>query len=239
MQLNNLIQGRFIKRYKRFFVDVLLASGEVVTAHSNNTGSMRSLLEEGNVVWLEHVNNPKRKLQYTLHLIQLASGAVVSVNTLFPNKLVFEAIQSGQLNSFYPYDALKREVVYGSENSRIDIFLEQGRKKTFIEIKNVTLMEEALPQVAQFPDAATTRGQKHLRELIAERQKGNRAVMFYLIGRTDCTAFKTADHIDPAYATLVQEAVTQGVEVMPVGIHVEFMESVATLSLTSTVDFIP
>lgn len=239
MKLNPLIPGYLVKRYKRFFVDVRLESGEIVTAHSNNTGSMRSLLDTDNRVWIEHVDDPKRKLKYTLHLIQLPTGALVSVNTQFPNRLVYEAIESGQLSEFPQYDLLKREVPYGAERSRIDVYLENNGQATYVEVKNVTLVEDTEPGVAQFPDATTTRGQKHLRELIIEVEKGNRSVMFYLISRADCTHFKAAEHIDPAYATLLEEAVQKGVEVLAYGLQFHNLAKAPEIQLGPKIEMVP
>ncbi len=208
------MSGTFLKRYKRFFVDVQLPDGTLVTAHTNNTGSMKSLLHPGNTVWLEHHDDPKRKLKYTLHLIQVADATLVCVNTQFPNHLVFEAIQNKKIPEFQKYDLLKKEVKYGEQRSRIDIYLEQDHIPVFIEIKNVTLVEENFPKVAQFPDASTERGRKHLQELALEAEKGNRAVMLYLVNRMDCDSFRLADHIDLPYVQAYEDAVKRGLEVL-------------------------
>ena len=133
MKLLNLIQGRFLKRYKRFFVDVELLNGKVVTAHCNNTGSMKSLLHVGCPVWVQSHDDPKRKLKYSLHLMQMPTGAHVCVNTLIPNQIVFEAIENDKLSAFRRADSLKKEVTFGQENSRVDLYLEQAGKPTFIE----------------------------------------------------------------------------------------------------------
>lgn len=233
MLLNNLIPGTFIKRYKRFFVDVKLQSGEIVTAHTNNTGSMASLLNPNCLVWLENSENPKRKLKYTLHLMQVPSGGYACVNTIIPNKLIYEAIEKRQIPAFENHQLLKREVPYGNKNSRIDIYLEQEKQPTFIEIKNVTLVEEALPTIAQFPDAPTERGRKHLNELAYEAQNGHRAVMFYLVNRTDCNGFKIAEHIDPEYARIFNDIIIKGVEIMVYQTTIEISGNAATLTIDS------
>lgn len=238
MKLTHLIQGRFVRRYKRFFVDVELAQGEVVTAHSNNTGTMASLLEPGNLVWLEPNDNPKRKLKYTLHFIQVPSGAWVCVNTQLPNQLVFEAIQNRQIPAFADFLLLKKEVKFGKENSRVDIYLENKEGATFIEIKNVTLVEETHPHVAQFPDAVTTRGSKHLKELCHETQNGHRAVMFYVINRNDCHTFQIAEHIDPVYATTLRQALDAGVEVHAYQTCITFQNQEALIELGSPLKFL-
>ncbi|NCC70996.1 DNA/RNA nuclease SfsA [bacterium] len=145
-----------------------LEDKSIVLAHIPNTGSMKSLLEEGNEVFLEKNNDEKRKLKYTCHFMRLKNGAFVCVNTHIPNILVYEAIINNKISIFSNFSNIKREFKYGEENSKIDIFLERNNKKIFIEIKNVTLMEDILPNIAQFPDARSGRGEKHLRELIKE-----------------------------------------------------------------------
>ncbi len=237
MRIENLIPGIFLKRYKRFFVDVQLKDGTVVTAHTNNTGSMKSLLGPGNSVWLEHHDDPKRKLKYTLHLIEVAQHALVCVNTQLPNRLVFEAIQDQKIPEFQKYDLLKKEVKYGEQRSRIDIYLEQNQVPVFIEIKNVTLAEENLPRVAQFPDASTERGRKHLRELALEAEKGHRAVMLYLVNRTDCDSFRLADHIDLPYVQAYEEAVQQGLEVLVYQSDISIHNHGATLQIGKSLPF--
>lgn len=205
-----LIKASLIKRYKRFMVDATLPDGQVVTAHCPNTGSMMGLLEEGADVWLSPASDPKRKLKYTLEMIQ-TPDSLVGVHTGRPNKLVQAAIQSGQLAAHFPdIKTLKPEQKY-STNSRIDLLIEEeSGRKCFIEVKNVTLRED---DFALFPDAVTARGAKHLADLTAEVQKGNRAVMFYLIQREDCKSFKPAAHIDPHYNQELAKAMEAGVEV--------------------------
>lgn len=238
MRLTNLIQGRFVKRYKRFFVDVALAPGKIVTAHSNNTGTMASLLQPGNPVWLEPNDDPKRKLKYTLHLIQVPSGAYVCVNTQLPNQIIFEAIQNQKIADFQEYTLLKREVRFGRENSRVDIYLENQEGGTFIEIKNVTLVEDSLPHVAQFPDAVTERGRKHLHELSYEAKRGQRAVIFYLVNRNDCDAFKVAEHIDPIYAKTLRKVLKQGVEAQIYQTRIEIQNHEAIIELGTPLKFL-
>ena len=238
MQIDHLIPGFFIKRYKRFFIEVQLTDGTLVIAHSNNTGSMRSVLYDNAPVWLEFHDNPKRKLPYTLHLIQLSTGGYVCVNTLFPNRLVEEAIGQDKIPELCPAEMLRHEIPYGQENSRIDLYLRHLGTPTFVEVKNVTLMEPDLPQVAQFPDAITERGQKHLRELIHTKKSGNRAVMFYLISRTDCHSFQSAAHIDPHYATLLDQAVEAGVEVYAYQLSISFQPHSVRLMVTHRVPYL-
>ncbi len=207
-----LIKAKFIKRYKRFFVDAETKDGTVITSHTNNTGSMKGLLEEGRDAYFLHHNDPKRKLQYTFQMIDVGTS-LVGVNTNIPNSLVYESIVNGDVAELTGYQSAKREVKYGKEGkSRIDVMLTDPNKPDcYVEVKNTTLQQG---QHATFPDAVTTRGQKHLEELTLEAQKGNRAVMFYLAQRGDCIAFKPADDIDPAYGKLLRQAVKAGVEVL-------------------------
>jgi sugar fermentation stimulation protein A len=209
-----LIPGKLIKRYKRFMTDVELVGGEVVVAHCANSGSMLSLLEPGAPVWLSPANDPKRKLKYTWELIQIGE-ALVGVNTQNPNRLVAEAIEAGHIPELTGYATLRREVKYG-ENSRIDILLEDdGKPPCYVEVKNTTMRRDLSPgSPAEFPDAVTTRGAKHLSELSAMVRQGHRAVMFYLVQRDDAQSFTVAADIDPAYAEGLKAAMKAGVEVL-------------------------
>lgn len=206
-----LVEAKFIKRYKRFFVDAA-QGGDVLTAHCANTGSMKGLLLEGARCYLRDVNDPKRKLRYSFEMID-GGNALVGVNTSLPNSLVYDALMAKEIDSLSAYSKAKREVKYGKEGkSRIDVLLtEEGLCDCYVEVKNVTLAEEG---VAKFPDAVTSRGLKHLEELALEVKKGNRAVMFYLVQRSDCSCFKPAVDIDPAYCAKLKEVVEQGVEVL-------------------------
>lgn len=206
----DLIKGKLIKRYKRFLADVTLENGEVVTAHCANSGSMLSVKDEGATVWLSPSNNPKRKLKYTWELIEV-DGYNVGINTGHPNKLVEEAILAGQIKELTGYESLRREVKYG-QNSRIDVLLEDPDKpKCYVEVKNVTLKRG---DNADFPDAVTSRGAKHLRELGDMVEEGHRAVMFYLVQRADCKVMDIARDIDPTYDAELKTAIKRGVEVI-------------------------
>ena len=206
-----LVKATLIKRYKRFLVDATLENGELVTAHCPNTGSMKGLLNKGADIWLSPATDPRRKLRYTLEMIQ-TPDSLVGVHTGRPNKLVQQAIERGQLKEHFPdWHQLKMEQKYG-QNSRIDILLEQENgRNCFIEVKNVTLRED---DAGLFPDAVTSRGAKHLSALSAEAEKGHRAVMFYLVQRTDCHIFRPASGIDPFYTDELGKAVAAGVEVL-------------------------
>lgn len=204
-----LIEGKLLKRYKRFKADVKLRNGHVVTALCPNTGSMASCSEPGRKVYLSRHFRPERKLKYTWEMIEMPTS-LVGVNTGIPNKLVMESIIQKKFPQFSDYDLIKPEVKYGS-NSRIDILLEKNKNKYFIEIKNCTLMEN---NVCYFPDAVTLRGLKHLQELQREVHSGNRAFMFYLVQRMDVSTFEPAAHIDPAYAAELNKAYKNGVEIL-------------------------
>lgn len=205
-----LITGRLIKRYKRFLADVELDDGEICTAHCMNSGSMRGLAAPGNRVWLSHVTNPKAKLRYKWELVEV-DGALVGINTAHPNTLGAEAINAGLIPELQGYRTIRREVKYGV-NSRIDLLLEDHEGNlppAHIEIKSVTLKRG---MAAEFPDAVTARGTKHLNELADVVRNGGRAVMFYIAQRADCTHFSLAGDIDPSYAVAFRAALEAGVE---------------------------
>lgn len=210
-----LIRGTLIKRYKRFLADVTLESGDVVTAHCANPGSMMGLAEPGSTVWLSTSTNPKRKLKFSWELIEVDLGqgpTLVGINTSHPNPLVAEAISSSSIKELTGYPALRREVKYGV-NSRIDILLEkEDLSRCYVEIKNVHLMRES--GLAEFPDSVTARGAKHLGELSQMVVEGHRAVMVYLIQRADAETFSLARDIDPAYGAAFDEAMKAGVEAL-------------------------
>ena len=209
-----LIQGKLVKRYKRFMADIELENSDIVTAHCANSGSMLSLNEPGAPVWISPANNPKRKLKYTWELIQIGE-ALVGVNAQHPNLLVADAIEAGHISELLGYDTLKREVKYG-ENSRIDILLsDKDKPLCYVEVKNTTMRRDLSSGApAEFPDAVTTRGTKHLVELGNMVKEGHRAVMFYLVQRTDAAAFCVASDIDPTYAEQLAQAINIGVEVV-------------------------
>jgi sugar fermentation stimulation protein A len=207
---DKLIKGRFIKRYKRFFTDVELADGTTVVSHCPNTGSMKGLLDFDSA-YISHVDDPKRKLKYTLQFIE--KGDVrVGVNTHFTNKIAFEAVENGIIEEIKDFKELKAEVKYGSQNSRIDILVtENDDTLHYVEVKNTTLAEGT---TALFPDAVTTRGQKHLQELTEMVEQGHKASMLYVVNRNDCKDFSVAEEIDPEYATLLKKAAKAGVQVL-------------------------
>jgi len=208
-----LLTGTLIKRYKRFLADIRLDSGEVVTAHCANPGSMMGLKKAGSRVWLSANDNPKRKLKYSWELLEVDLGCgphLVGINTNHPNTIVADAIADGRIAELAGYSSLRREVKYG-KNSRIDILLQDENKPDcYVEIKNVHLMRKV--GFAEFPDSITERGKKHLNELSAYAQQGYRCVMFYLIQRTDAETFSLARDIDSDYAHTFDTAIKSGVE---------------------------
>jgi sugar fermentation stimulation protein A len=210
MKLNTpLTRGRLVERYKRFFGDVKLEDGSVVTAHCANSGSMMNVKEPGSPVWISANTNPKAKLDWRWEMIEI-DGAKVGINTMHPNRIVEEAILENRIKELRGYKECRREVKYGLENSRIDLLLEDPGL-CYVEVKNVTLKRE---NRAEFPDSVTSRGAKHLRELIEMTKDGHRAVMIYLAQRSDCDYFTVAADIDPEYAKGLKEAIEGGVEVL-------------------------
>jgi sugar fermentation stimulation protein A len=212
MQLPPLTRGRIIRRYKRFLADIELASGEVVTAHCPNTGSMQGCWEPGAPVELSYSDNPKRKLAWTLERVDMGQGWI-GVNTARPNAVVAEAIMEGRVESLAGYSSLRREVKYdvaGLHSSRIDLKLEGGdRPDGLVEVKNVTLWDGA---ALSFPDAVSERALKHLNVLHKAVEHGLRGVIVFALNRPEGEYFTPASHIDPAYASRLEEVLSQGVE---------------------------
>ena len=206
---DKLISGQLIKRYKRFFVDIKVGN-KIVTAHCPNTGSMQGLLKKNNKVWLTKSANPKRKLKYTLQIIE-NQNAKVGINTHITNKITLEALKSSIIEKFKNFDTLKQEINFGS-NTRFDFLITKGTKKSFIEVKNVTLSRKN--GVAEFPDAVTSRGLKHIQELLKANQKGYEIYLLYLIQRDDCNKFELAKDIDPKYCELLVKAVKKNLNVL-------------------------
>lgn len=205
-----LVEGKLVQRYKRFLADVKLNSGEIITAYCPNSGSMKSCKTPGWKVMLSENKNPNRKYQYTWEMIH--NGLCwIGINTHIPNQIIAEAINQNSIPELSGYDTLKREVKYG-KNSRIDIFLEQKENCCYVEIKNVTLVEE--DGNYYFPDSVTERGKKHLHELIEMKRLGHRTVMLFFVQRNDGTVFKPAAHIDPEYTHSLQTAYAKGVEIL-------------------------
>ena len=206
---NPLISGLFIKRYKRFFVDIKI-NDKIITAHCANSGSMMGLLNKNSKVWITESNNKKRKLKYTLQIIE-NNGFKVGVNTHLTNKIVNHALEKNFIKDFSAKVKIKSEQAFG-ENTRFDFYLEDGEKKAFLEVKNVTLKRES--KIAEFPDSVTARGTKHLNELINATKKGFKSYLLFVIQREDCNRFEIAKDIDPEYSKTLIKAVKHNVKIL-------------------------
>ncbi|MEM8677060.1 MAG: DNA/RNA nuclease SfsA [Cyanobacteria bacterium P01_G01_bin.67] len=236
-QYSPLIQGRLIKRYKRFLADIELDTGEVITAHCPNTGPMTGIYLPDSLVQVSKSDNPKRKLAYTWEMIQIGS-TWVGTNTAIPNRVVKLALQQKLLTELAArYKTVRTEVPYGKDNkSRIDFLLtgEDNQPVIYVEVKSVTLSNNNL---ALFPDTVTTRGQKHLRELTNLVPEA-KAVMLYFINRGDCDTFAPSDSCDPQYGELLRQAVAQGVEVLPYRFEIT-PQGISCLGLADFLDHEP
>ena len=211
-----LIPARLIKRYKRFLADVQLSDGSVVIAHCANPGSMMGLIEPDTKVWIEPNDDPRKKLKYAWRLIERDDGTMIGIDTAAANRIVKEALEQGQIP--IPFDHFQPEVKYG-DGSRVDFLLTGvDGTKTFLEVKSVTLSRQA--SVAEFPDSVTARGTKHLSALADQITQGDRAILLYLIQRTDCTSCCVAGDIDPTYAAAMADATKKGLEVLCFDTHI-------------------
>ena len=206
---NKLISGLFIKRYKRFFVDIKI-NNQVVTAHCPNTGSMQGLLKKGNKVWVTKSNNPKRKLKYTLEIIE-DQKIKVGINTHSTNKVVHHALNNNLIKELKNSIEIKPETKFG-KNTRFDFLVIKKDFKAFVEVKNVTLSRNK--KKAEFPDAVTSRGLKHINELIKASKKGYKIFILYLVQREDCSYFSIAKDIDADYAKALAKAVKNNLNVL-------------------------
>jgi sugar fermentation stimulation protein A len=208
-----LLPATFIKRYKRFFTDIRTEQGELLTVHCPNTGSMKNCQVENSPCWYSLSNNPKRKLPGTLEIVTTSFGNLAGVNTARPNHIVRRAIENGLISELCGYENIRSEVRYGEEKSRIDLLLEGGREQQcYVEVKNVTL--DCGDGHAQFPDSVTSRGTKHLRELMVMVAEGHRAVLFFCVQLTGVQSMSIAGHIDPLYGQTLSAAIDAGVEVL-------------------------
>ncbi|MFD2167676.1 DNA/RNA nuclease SfsA [Thalassotalea euphylliae] len=220
-----LKKATLIKRYKRFLADIILEDGSETTLHVANTGAMTGCAEPGDYVWYSTSNNPKRKYKFSWELTETKENEhFICVNTARANQLAEEAILAGTIAELTGYKHIQREVKYGDENSKIDVFLSDGKQpNAFVEVKSVTLLQGGH---GYFPDAVTTRGQKHLRELTTMAESGNRAILLFAVLHSGINEVSAAAHIDPKYADLLDQAITSGVEVLaykadisPEGMH--------------------
>ena len=206
---NKLIPGLLIKRYKRFFADVRV-NNQILTVHCPNTGSMHGLLDEGNKVWISKSNNLKRKLKYTLEIIEVKKTKV-GINTHSTNKIVHNALQNNLIKEFNDNVDIKPETKFGA-NTRFDFLVSSKNYQSFIEVKNVTLSRKR--NLAEFPDAETLRGLKHIRELVKASKKKFKVYILFVIQRNDCNAFSIAKDIDPNYANALSKAVKNNLKIL-------------------------
>tara|TARA_Y100000590_G_scaffold430163_1_gene543513 strand:+ start:304 stop:999 length:696 start_codon:yes stop_codon:yes gene_type:complete len=204
-----LLQGTLVKRYKRFFVDIKYKN-EIITAHCPNSGSMLGLLKKDNPVYFSKSDNIKRKLKYTLEIIEV-DKKLVGINTHRSNKIILESLEQKKIEKFVKYDNIKPETKF-SNNTRFDFLISNSKEKCFLEVKNVTLVREN--HIAEFPDAVTSRGKKHLNELIDAKKKGYQCYMLYLIQREDCKSFKIANDIDEEYKIAYDRAIKNGIKIL-------------------------
>jgi sugar fermentation stimulation protein A len=211
--------GVLLRRYKRFLADVRLADGTEITIHCPNTGSMKNCLLPGSTCWFSESDNPKRKYPHTWELASTPGGHWAGINTGRANALVETAIRSGVIRELQGYDRLLKEQRYGEEKSRIDFLLERADERCYVEVKSVTLMEE--PGQGLFPDAVSSRGARHLRELMAVAQHGHRAVLLFCVQHTGIQWVEPADAIDPLYGTTLRMAAEAGVELLAYGARIE------------------
>lgn len=215
--------GLLIKRYKRFFADIALEDGEIITAHCPNTGPMTGVCAEGSPVAVSYHSNPKRKLNYTWELIQVGT-TWVGINTSLPNKIMKQGLTQGIFPELQNFPVVRTEVAYGQEGSRVDFYLSNPAvdRSLFLEIKNTTWCKpESGQMVAIFPDTETTRGQKHLRELMGSITPNTSAAIVYFIHRNDCTLFRSGDEADPKYGALLRQAIDRGVQPLPYRFHTD------------------
>ena len=204
-----LLQGTLIKRYKRFFADIEY-KGKVITAHCPNSGSMMGLLNKGNVAWFSKSDNPKRKLKYTLEIIEV-NKTMVGINTQLTNKIVLEALNQKKIINLIKFNNIKAEEKF-SDKTRFDFLISNNKEKCFLEVKNVTLVRKN--KVAEFPDAITSRGTKHLKELSLAKKKRFGSYILYLIQREDCKSFEIAKDIDQEYKNAFDNALKSGVKIL-------------------------
>ncbi len=207
--------ARLLKRYKRFLADIRLPSGEIVTVHCPNTGAMTGCVIEGSPCWFSMSDNPKRKYARTLEIVTTDTGHLAGIHSALANQLVYEALHDGVIEPLLGFERCEREVRYGQERSRIDFLLSFQAQRCYVEVKNVTL--GLASGMGLFPDAISTRGAKHLRELMAMVEEGHRAVLLYCVQHTGIDRVSPADDIDPVYGQLLREAMAVGVEVLAYG----------------------
>lgn len=227
-----LLPATLIRRYKRFLADVELPDGEITTLHCPNTGSMKNCQEPGSRIWYSLSDNPKRKYPGTWQVVEVDQQHLVGINTGLANKLVHEFLSSGGLPSLQRYERIRTEVPYGQQGSRIDLLFDSvsraEEEMCYVEVKNVSLGVGGGKGL--FPDAVTSRGQKHLQELMEVAHQGHRALLFFCVQHTGITRLAPADEIDPTYGSLLREAANNGVDIVAVRSCFDIARSTVTLS---------
>ncbi|MEX0964718.1 MAG: DNA/RNA nuclease SfsA [Pseudohongiellaceae bacterium] len=240
MQLQKQLQtGILTRRYKRFLADITTGNGVTKTIHCPNTGSMKNCQQPGSRVWYTDSENPKRKYACTWELVEVDSQYIVGINTGLANKLVYEAISLGRIAALTGYQSIRSEVPYGEQKSRIDLLLEDSdhddsNRLCYVEVKNVSLGLGG--GLGRFPDAVTSRGQKHLQELLSVHERGHRAVLFFCVQHSGIERIEPADEIDPEYGRLLREVVAKGVEVL--AYRAEFDIGTSTIVLREKVEVV-
>jgi sugar fermentation stimulation protein A len=204
-----LLQGTLIKRYKRFFIDIKFRN-KTITAHCPNSGSMMGLLNEGNKIYFSKANDPKRKLKYTAEIIEVKNN-LIGINTHLSNKIVLEALKLKKIKQLIKFNNIQTEIKF-SDNTRFDFLISNNKEKCFLEVKNVTLVRQ--PGIAEFPDSITSRGTKHLNELVNAKKKGFESYILYLIQRENCDSFKIAKDIDREYKIAFDKALEKNINVL-------------------------
>jgi sugar fermentation stimulation protein A len=231
-----LKHAKLIKRYKRFLADIEFTNGDQTTIHCANTGAMRGCAEPDDTVWYSTSDNTKRKYPFSWEITQSKKNHFICVNTLRANQLVEEALRKGVISELNNFNLLQREVQYGSEKSRIDFLATyHDSPNAYIEVKSVTLLEE---DHGYFPDAVTTRGQKHLRELMQMKAQGHRAVLLFAVLHSGINDIAVASHVDPHYAALLNEAVHAGVEIIAYKADFKLELGELTFTLMKKIPFI-
>jgi len=232
-----LLRGTLIQRYKRFLADIRLDTGEEITAHCANPGSMLGLKDPGVTVWVSRSDDPKRKLAHSWEVVEIEGGILAGINTNRPNKLVAEALAADAIPELAGYN-VRPEVKY-RENSRVDFLLtDEGRADCYLEVKNVHMMRE--PGLAEFPDCVTKRGAKHMDDLAAMKAEGHRAVVLFVVQMTGCERFRPAADIDPGYAKAFERARAAGVEALCYACDFAHPDSDApAIALSRRLPFVP
>jgi sugar fermentation stimulation protein A len=232
----HLQPAKLIKRYKRFLADITLSDDKETTIHCANTGAMTGCAETNDTVWYSTSDNPKRKYPFSWEVTQTQAKHFICVNTLRANQLVEEALNQGILSELTGFSLLQREVKYGDENSRIDFLATYSdAPSAYIEVKSVTLLEE---NQGYFPDAVTTRGQKHLRELMQMKAQGHRAILLFAVLHSGINDITVASHVDPTYAQLLDEAMLAGVEIIAYKADFQLNSGELDLNLSKKIPFI-